>query len=555
MGLRIERPISSGDTVMEVWRGGFSEVARLHHPDFGDRALKRIKDDVLAKAGEQARTNFRAEAAKWLALLAGAPHVAQGLFFWPSLDDLGPVLFLEYVDGPSVAKLLSRVKASSKEGRLSASESFRILAQTAEALAFAHLKGFNHRDVKPGNILLTSRNEVRVVDWGIAAAFNAPAIAAFTPEYSSARKLADPQWNDPRDDLYSLGIVVYQCLTGDFPPAPAGRKAALRQAQLALPDQAIDLVLGLLDDGKPMDAAGVRDAACNLIGILNLREAENPRCKTCGIILHEKVRPCPVCGQATYERIDKSADEKRFEGTIKIPGGPFTAGIDLDKAKVAFQIARIEVNARNLAALGFDPGHPASTIRSDYLPTYYIDRYPVTNQEYASFCEKTLYPISLENQQNATARPSHPVTGITWKDAFAYAAYHGKRLPTGAEWEKCARGDQDERAYPWGNNWETNCCNDKESPYSRNTTPVDFFTREGLDGRSPYGVADLAGNVSEFVADGEFPNKGTRGGGYTDPCMIFGMIGASRVASLDYSGPATGFRCACDPEYVEEEIH
>ena len=172
----------------------------------------------------------------------------------------------------------------------------------------------------------------------------------------------------------------------------------------------------------------------------------------------------------------------------------------------------------------------------------------------------------------AEGRDAHPVNGVTWEQAAAYCAWVGKRLPTSAEWERAARGD-DGRRYPWGSDLEAASCTcahvGPDGCGTGTTAPVGSYP----SGVGPFGAQDLAGNVWEFVSDGmdtsyyHFarrldPQGGTwsghwvRGGGFrslerrSDPGIRSGMpLVDSTVRAGVVEGrtnPEIGFRCARD---------
>jgi len=201
--------------------------------------------------------------------------------------------------------------------------------------------------------------------------------------------------------------------------------------------------------------------------------------------------------------------------------------------------------------------------REIYLEAFYIDRFEVTTGRYAKFLEAT-GSVSLPDGWEALdldRGDELPVVGVDWNDAAAYCTWAGRRLPSESEWEKAARGT-DARRYPWG-----------DDPPDLDRANYENFSPEAYDGgltevgthpagRSPFGVHDLAGNASEWVADwysesfpaGDVRNpKGPetgssrviRGGGRFDPAER--LVATKRYRGTpDVRAEDIGFRCARD---------
>ena len=133
-----------------------------------------------------------------------------------------------------------------------------------------------------------------------------------------------------------------------------------------------------------------------------------------------------------------------------------------------------------------------------------IGRYPVTNALFARL--RPEHPRVSDPQL-----AQHPVVLVTRADAEAYCAWAGGRLPTGAEWEAAARGE-DDRTWPWGHSFDHERCNCVESGWGF-TVPVDAYP----DSAGPTGAEQLAGNVWEWVSDEREDGWGVvRGGSYLD---------------------------------------
>ncbi len=138
------------------------------------------------------------------------------------------------------------------------------------------------------------------------------------------------------------------------------------------------------------------------------------------------------------------------------------------------------------------------------LSKYSIGKYPVTNREYQAFVRDAKYkaPQGWEGDQFPAEKGSHPVVNVSHDDASAYCKWLGEktnkpyRLPTEAEWEKAARGE-DGRIYSWGNEFDPQKANTSETKIG-DTTDVGKFSPQG---DSPYGCADMIGNVWEWCND------------------------------------------------------
>jgi len=184
--------------------------------------------------------------------------------------------------------------------------------------------------------------------------------------------------------------------------------------------------------------------------------------------------------------------------TVEVPAGPLVMGSATDSPEDA-------------------PAHKVD------LPAFEIDKFEVTNVDFATFVETTGYVTDAEKAGKKSWRDSfgdgkesHPVVRVTWNDAVAYCTWLDKRLPSEAEWEKAARGPEGLR-FPWGNEWDASKANVKATGL-RSTAVVGSFGA----GASPYGVEDMAGNVWEWTADWYQAYPGNTAGDayYGETCRV-----------------------------------
>ncbi len=249
------------------------------------------------------------------------------------------------------------------------------------------------------------------------------------------------------------------------------------------------------------------------------------------------------------ERLEKAGNEPAVEiknigndeeSMVLIPAGEFQMG----------------------SSGGMKEERPVHTV---YLDAFYIDKYEVTNAQYRKFMHATGHkaPLGMSWNNPKLNAPDHPVVGVSWHDAVAYAKWAGKRLPTEAEWEKAARGGLVGKKYSWGDDDpdETRCnygtFAGMEIPWNADT----YTAPVGSYPPNKYGLYDMAGNVWEWCTDWYDPDyyrsspgrnptgpesgdvRVARGGSWDHPSDFL------RAAYRNWAGPTVtlclfGFRCA-----------
>jgi serine/threonine-protein kinase len=522
-------------TLISVYRiddvlgeGGMGVVYRAHD-EVRNRsvALKCLHSNLAGDAG--IRRRFIREAR----VMRGWSHPNVVTIHDLVEQDYLLAIVMEMVVGPTLARHLERWR-----GHMPLDEILTIFRGVLSAIGEAHRRGVIHRDLKPDNVLLRDAGgalEPKVVDFGIAkvlegTTYTMSGALLGTCRYMSPEQVRTPQSADHRSDIYSLGVTLYELVTGKV-PFDDGNHFAVMMAHV---------------NDRPRAPSELRsDVPRALEQLILAALAKDPK---------ERPQSC-----ATFlERLESSVGGASIPPPSRMSSPPLPSSIeDSDGSEMIL-----------IPGGAFQMGSARRTV---HLDAYYLDRTPVTNAQFKAFLDVTKYePTDPERvrflahwARRAIPRSllDHPVVNVSYYDAQAYAGWAGKRLPTEAEWEKAARG-VDGRNYPWGRAAPTS----KHANFGKargNTSPVGSYPL----GASPYGVLDLAGNVWEWCEDADDPsfyedgppnnprNAAKRGG---DLRVMRGgswMYGARSLRTFartsfepHYRFAGGGFRCARTPQ-------
>ncbi|MFO0678809.1 MAG: SUMF1/EgtB/PvdO family nonheme iron enzyme [Polyangiaceae bacterium] len=282
----------------------------------------------------------------------------------------------------------------------------------------------------------------------------------------------------------------------------------------------------------------------------------------------------PGAEAARTPRLDGTVLFLPVRGRVRLPGGIFVMGSTANDMVRAVLACRKEV-LRSRCDDASNRFRAEGLAHEVVLSPFALDITEVTVAAYGEcVAEGACAPPGFVPGDARFDRPDFPVTHVRWDDAVDYCRFRGGRLPTEAEWEFAARGPNG-REYPWGTNWNPHLAN--HGAFSHDETdatdgylglaPVGSFP----DGRTPLGIHDLAGNVSEWVHDvydvnengfgyGEVAVKNPRGATSGGFHVIRGgsyeegapwLRGASRGFSTLMRTSTIGFRCAADAHFPE----
>jgi eukaryotic-like serine/threonine-protein kinase len=550
--------------------------------------------DVAVKFLSGDGTPLRKAAVKRFAVEASAaaqlqsPHVVR-MFDYGVTKDGTPYIVMELLHGESLAERIADGR------RLDLAETVAIISQAARALDAAHGLGIFHRDIKPSNLFLTRAHDellVKVLDFGVAKQTRSPApgsgitepgMIVGTPAYLCRDVLmARSSLADPLVDMWALAVAAYRCLTGKLPfdgPNIQGVAAAIVKCSPAKPSSIVPAL------GPEVDAWFARALAAERAQrFANAREFGD----SFAALARPKKQP-PEKKKGSYSALGWLIFLGGIGGAAWLYLRPPAPKPSTTPASVASHTpsatASATASAPATAASSPPPPAPpappsgppqparrgevfvpAGTVQLDGGPrvpvdAFFVDRTEVSVLAYgkcvvAGACSdrRLQTPIELGNPDAKSGecnwqqvrREQHPMNCVSHAQAIAYCRWAGGRLPTETEWTRAARGD-DTRAFPWGDELAT--CEravmaDTDGPgCGRRTTWL--LATQPLD-TSPFGAADLGGNLREWVADWftEPTARLVKGGAWTDTSTADLSIAARRGLDPAERSIAVGFRCA-----------
>ncbi|NLO74060.1 MAG: PQQ-binding-like beta-propeller repeat protein [candidate division WS1 bacterium] len=330
MEYEVGQKLDNQYVILEKHHGGMSTVY-IVSDEFSNKrfAVKTVREDLTADA--QAVGRFAEEARTWMKL-GRHPHIVEAIIYREVNGQ--PFLFLEYVNGGDIQRLLD------KEKRLFPPQLLKFGVEVASGMHYVHTvqvspaqKGVIHRDLKPGNMMLTRGCEVKITDFGLAKVYGARTEAVESGRglgtylYMPPEQFLDAASADERSDIYAFGVFLYFGSTGE--PPVTGRNAsqlvhailnttptAPRELRPELPESFSRLVMHCLSRQRTARPGSFEEIEKELKKIQDeFAAAEAWKipvhvCDTCGYLSEFDYPNCPVCAAAMREQIWGVADRE-----------------------------------------------------------------------------------------------------------------------------------------------------------------------------------------------------------------------------------------------------
>lgn len=565
-------------------QGGFGVVYEAAHVSIeGHRAaIKVLHKEHAQDPDVQRRFTGEANSASRIA----HPNIVQ--IFDAGVTPQGICyIVMEFLDGRPLTALI-------EEGRLPPQRAAFILAQVASALAAAHDIGIVHRDLKPDNIIVLSRpggdDLVKVLDFGIAKLVNETGRTRTgallgTPFYMSPEQWQADKNLDGRSDIYSLGIILYETLSGERPFAGETALQCMYAhiqkplpdlaEQISLPDELCVLLQRMAAKSPADRPARMQEVEAELRAVARqssvATDAVSGTARLRGTMRRLRVRARAAIGAASLLVIPililfwlararqrpQSAVPDVLRSVTTVPADMAAAAPALPAELVVLGPSRFPIGSGSANSTE-GPAHVVE------LRRFAISRYEVSFSALAEYEAAAGRKLMALQGINLSKFGNRPAVNLSRDEAasycrWRYARFEG-RLPSEEEWEFAARSGDEARLFPWAGTRQPAQTSQVIEPTFANlgaahprTFPIDSFEA----GASDQGVFHLIGNASEWTSSPAVPYPGSsarvpsgsavvRGGGANTPMR--GVRSTTRWFVDPATGtPFLGFRCAATP--------
>ncbi len=245
-----------------IGRGGMGAVYLARQKTLERQVAIKVLPPGMMEGEEPFAERFKQEARAMASL--DHPGIVSVFDYGETADGLLYIV-MEHVEGRDLMEII-------REGRVGETEALRLLPQICDALHFAHQNGIIHRDVKPSNLLVTVDGRVKIADFGLALCTRLEerletqaTLSLGTPEYAAPEQLKEGAAVDHRADIYALGVMIYQMLTGELPRGswrPVSEVAGVRREWDAIIRHATQT-----DSAQRPESIAVIQTAISRIGI------------------------------------------------------------------------------------------------------------------------------------------------------------------------------------------------------------------------------------------------------------------------------------------------
>ena len=317
-------------------------------------------------------------------------------------------MVMEYAEGITLKNLIEQL------GQIPEQRALHIFRQLLQAVGYAHMRGIVHRDIKPSNVVVGTDDTVKVMDFGIAKILGDQGMTRTgaklgTLHYMSPEQVKAAKDIDHRTDLYSMGVTLYEMLTGQM-PINVNTESDFEIMR--------EILEGEVPDPRSINPNITVGTSALLMAMMAKERELRPRsCSSCEETLFHPPTSMQLdetevqevkTEQAVRRRVRKRSPGK--PGMVLVRGGTFIMGS---------RRGVLDVFREYSADDDESPSHHV-TLRS-----FYLDICPVTVAEYRSFCKSI--------GKNMPSRPAwgwiddHPIVNVSWNDAVAYAHSIGRR--------------------------------------------------------------------------------------------------------------------------------